>query len=161
MHMMSNQQRQKYVATAITSPTLYFAIESDSTDYIETDDENIGSTYDETIIMTPEEKEDVKYLSTFESKEGFDEQVMTIQNVDGLNKYELSMTERRDKGYYCCKVQHEELYNENMLCYAKYITPDMRKILMHNFSIQKNEALNRSVATVAPKGMNYSKSVSL
>ena len=92
--MMSNQQRQKYVATAITSPTLYFAIESDSTDYIETDDENIGSTYDETIIMTPEEKEDVKYLSIFESNEDFDEQVMTIQNVDGINKYELAMMKR-------------------------------------------------------------------
>lgn len=112
--------------------------------------------------MSPEEKDEVKYLSIFDNNEDdFDEQVMTVENVEALKKYEQAMTERTDKGYYRCKVQHESLYNEFMLCYEKYITPDMLKMLMHNFSTQKNEALNHSVATGAPKGKDYSQSASL
>ena len=152
----------KDTANTITPLTLYYDIESDSTDYVETDDEDNGSTDDETIMMTSEERDDVKYLSIFDNNEDdFDEQVMTVKNVEALKKYEQAMTERTDKGYYRCKVQHEELYNEFMLCYAKYITPDMLKMLMHNFSTQKNEALNHSVATGAPKGKDYSQSTSL
>ena len=37
-------------------------------------------------------------------------------HVEALKRYEQAMTERTDKGYYRCKVQHEELYNEFMLC---------------------------------------------
>ena len=155
-------KQTKDIANTITPLTLYYDIESDSTDYVETDDEDNGSTDDETIMMTSEERDDVKYLSIFDNNEDdFDEQVMTVKNVEALKKYEQAMTERTDKGYYRCKVQHEELYNEFMLCYVKYITPDMLKMLMHNFSTQKNEALNHSVATSAPKGKDYSQSASL
>ena len=117
---------------------------------------------DDTIVMTQEEKDEVKYLSIFDNNEDdFDEQVMSVENVDALKKYEQAMTERTDKGYYRCKVKHEKLYNEFMLCYKKYITPDMLRMLMHNFSTQKNESLNHSVATGAPKGKDYSQSPSL
>eukprot|EP00555_Chaetoceros_dichaeta_P003533 CAMPEP_0198250104 /NCGR_PEP_ID=MMETSP1447-20131203/1415_1 /TAXON_ID=420782 /ORGANISM="Chaetoceros dichaeta, Strain CCMP1751" /LENGTH=74 /DNA_ID=CAMNT_0043934883 /DNA_START=147 /DNA_END=368 /DNA_ORIENTATION=- len=45
--------------------------------------------------------------------------------------------------------------------YQKYITPEMLVMLQHEFSTQKNESLNHSVATLAAKGKDYSKSSSL
>ena len=62
------------------------------------------------------------------------------------------MMERSDKRYYRCKIQHEELYNECMSSYAKYITPEMLIMLQHSFSAQKNEPLNHSIAALTPKG---------
>ena len=70
--------------------------------------------------MSSEEKDEVKYLSIFDHNEDdFDEQVMIVENVAALKIYEQAMMERTDKGYYRCKVQHVELYNEFMSCYAK------------------------------------------
>jgi len=69
--------------------------------------------------------------------------------------------DRTDKGYYRCKVQHEIFYKECKTALAKYITPEMLTMLQHNFSTQKNESLNHSVATLAPKGKDYSQSSSL
>ena len=75
----------KDIANAITPPTHYFNIESDSTDYVETDDEPISSTDDEKIVMSCEEKDEVKYLSIFDHNEDdFDEKVMTVENVAAL-----------------------------------------------------------------------------
>ena len=112
--------------------------------------------------MTSEEKEEVKYLSIFQNDtDNFDEEIMTVQSVDELKKMELTMIEMMDKDYYHCKIQHESFYNECMLAYAKYWKPEMLKILMHTYTTQKNESLNHDVATLAPKGNDYSQSVSL
>ena len=43
----------------------------------------------------------------------------------------------------------------------KYITPSMLCMLQHDFSTQKSESLNHSIAALAPKGKDYSKLVSL
>ena len=86
---------------------------------------------------------------------------MTVLDSNELKRYEVAMTERTNKGYYRCKVKNEKLYNEFMMIYSKYITPDMLQMLQHNFSTHKNKALNHSVAAVAPKGKDYSQSSSL
>ena len=71
------------------------------------------------------------------------------------------MMDRTDKGYYRCKIRDENFYNECRTAIAKYITPQMLSMLQHEFSTKKNEALNHSVATLAPKGKDYSQSSSL
>ena len=71
------------------------------------------------------------------------------------------MVDRTEKGYYRCKIKHEALYNECLAAYAKYCTPTMLAMLQHKFSTKKNEALNHSVATIAPKTKDFSKSNSL
>ena len=88
--------------------------------------------------MSPEEKEDSKYLSIFQNNEGdFDEKIMSLDGAAELKILERKMMERTDKGYYRCKIKHEDLYNECMRAYAKYITPDMLVMLQHNFSTKK------------------------
>lgn len=48
-----------------------------------------------------------------------------------------------------------------MRTYAKYIIPDMFVMLQHEFNIKENESLDHSVATIAPKGNDYSHATSL
>ena len=112
--------------------------------------------------MTEEEKVETKYLAIFENNcEEFDEQVISVENADALKTLEMSMKDRTDKGYYRCKVKHQSLYNDFRRALARYITADMLAMLQHDYSTQKNESLNHAVATLAPKGKDYSKSVSL
>ena len=71
------------------------------------------------------------------------------------------MKDRTDKGYYRCKIKHQTSYEEFMRNIEKYMIPSMLCMLQHDFSTPKNESLNHSVATLAPKGKDYSKLVSL
>mmetsp|Transcript_27225 Transcript_27225/g.32204 ORF Transcript_27225/g.32204 Transcript_27225/m.32204 type:complete len:115 (+) Transcript_27225:33-377(+) len=92
-HTISNDLQP----TNVSPSTLFFNIESDSSDYLDIDDDCSEESTDEDLVtMTPEEKEDTKY--------------------------------------------------------QKYITPEMLVMLQHEFSTQKNESLNHSVATLAAKG---------
>ena len=92
--------------------------------------------------MSAEEKEDVKYLAIFENNsENFDEQVMSVDCKNELKKLEEAMMQRTDKGYYRCKIQHAEFYNECMKCYARYSTPEMLKMLQHEYSTKKTNHL--------------------
>ena len=112
--------------------------------------------------MSDEERDDNKYLSIFDNNcVQFDEQIMSLESVTEFKKMEAAMVDRTEKGYYRCKVKHEALYNECLAAYAKYCTPTMLAMLQHNFSTQKNEALNHAVATIAPKTKDFSKSNSL
>ena len=144
--------------------TMYYNIESDSSEYSESDeDDDDGDVTDEDLLrISTEEKEDAKYLAIFQNgSEHFDEEIMSVDDVNDLKKLEQSMMDRTDKGYYRCKVQHETFYKECKTALAKYITPEMLTMLRHKFSTQKNESLNHSVATLAPKGKDYSQSSSL
>ena len=151
--------------TPISLSNTYYNIDSDSSDYSDYDDDDSDDgdvTEEDLTEMTPEEINDAKYLAIFQNNsEDFDEQIMSTENFNQLKKLEQSMMDRTDKGYYRCKIQHEGFYNECMTAMAKYITPQMLSMLQHEFSTQKNESLNHSVATLAPKGKDYSKSSSL
>ena len=48
-----------------------------------------------------------------------------------------------------------------MKAYERFIQPDMLKQLWHEWDTQKNEAMNTSVAALAPKNKTYSMSDSL
>ena len=65
------------------------------------------------------------------------------------------MMERTERGYYRSKVDHEKLYLEVMEEYARFITRPMLLMLNHQYSTQKNEAMNTSVASLAPKTKHY------
>jgi len=142
---------------------MFYNIDSDSSDYSESDYDEEGDVADEDLLeMGPDEKHDAKYLAIFQNNsEEFDEKIMSLDDANELKKLEESMMERTDKGYYRCKIMHENFYNECRTAMAKYITPQMLSMLQHEFSTKKNEALNHSVATLAPKGKDYSQSSSL
>ena len=69
--------------------------------------------------------------------------------------------DRNDRGYYRCKVKDKKLYDEIMGVYARFITRDMLVQLNHMWSTQKNEAMNTSVSSYAPKNKHYSGTDSL
>ena len=94
----------------VSPPTLFFDITSDSSDYEETDYEDDDDSFDDDLpLMTPEEKEEVKYLAIFENNsEDFDEQIMSVDSVNELKKLEQAMMKRTEHGYYRCKIHSKE-----------------------------------------------------
>ena len=68
---------------------------------------------------------------------------------------EKTMSERTERGYYRSKQDHEELYWQIMEEYSRFITRPMLLQLNHTWSTQKNEAMNTSVASAAPKTKHY------
>ena len=64
----------------------YCDIESDSSDYSNTDEsEDEMSTDDDLLCMTEEEKQDTKYLAIFQNNsDEFDEQIMSVENQEQL-----------------------------------------------------------------------------
>ena len=89
------------------------------------------------------------------------ENIFTPAEVDELKKRERIMIERNTKGYYRSKQNDHELYTEIMRVYERFIQPNMLKQVWHRWNTQKNEAMNTSVAALAPKNKTYSMSESL
>jgi len=71
------------------------------------------------------------------------------------------MIERTKKGYYHCKILHNDLYNDFVVANTKHNTAEMLAMLQHENSTQKNEAYNHAVGSLAPKTKTFSKSSSL
>ena len=71
-----------------TSIKEYYDIESDSSDYSNTDEsEDDQNTNDDLLCMTEEEKQDTKYLAIFQNNsDEFDEQVISVENQEQLKK---------------------------------------------------------------------------
>ena len=64
----------------------YYDIDSDSSNYVESEDNEEEIMIDENLIeMSDTKKEDAKYLSIFEnSSYYFDEQIMGLEDVEAL-----------------------------------------------------------------------------
>ena len=122
------------------------------------EDENTDEELDR---MSESEINNIKYLGIFDTHSHFDEEIMITKDVDALKQMESTLKDRTKRGYYRCKTLHRELYDEMLIAYSKYCTPAMLIMLQHEFSTQKNEAMNHSVATLAPKTKTFSKSSSL
>ena len=71
------------------------------------------------------------------------------------------MIERNTKGYYRSKLKDRALYDQMMSEYERFIQPKMLRQVNHMWNTQKNEAMNTSVAALAPKNKTYSTSDSL
>ena len=69
--------------------------------------------------------------------------------------------ERKKSGYYRDKERHKTAYAKICEAYSSYITRDMLRMLHHSWSTQKNESLNKSVSSYAPKDRTYSRTNSL
>ena len=81
--------------------------------------------------------------------------------LEDWKKTEAALVQRNQRGYYRSKITHAQLYKDMTLAYQPYIEEEMLKQLQHSFSTQRNEAMNQSVASYAPKGKTYSLTDSL
>ena len=69
--------------------------------------------------------------------------------------------EKRQKGYYRCKVRHAILYAQLFPIWEGLTTDERLLESMHGWSSQCNEALNTAVAKYARKGRTYCTTMSL
>ena len=136
---------------AESSDDEFFAPDSVSSSDFEDDLESIGE----------DEKNECNYVQKFEETYNDAANMFAPTELDDLRKRELALMERNEKGYYRSKVKHAQLYGEMSLAYQPYITKPMLRQLQHPWSTQKNEAMNQSVASYAPKGKTYSLTNSL
>ena len=81
--------------------------------------------------------------------------------MEKLTLREKELISRNTSGYYRCKVRHAQLYEDMATAYAYYISLTMLEQLQHSWDTQKNEGLNTSVASYAPKHKHYSSTTSL
>ena len=74
------------ITLTIPPITDYCDIESDSTDYVETEDDSDEIAIDDDLLsMSPEEKLDTKYLAIFQNKsQEFYEQIISVESVTAL-----------------------------------------------------------------------------
>ena len=79
-------------------------------------------------------------------------------NEERLKNIEIQRTK---VSYYRSKTKDSTLYNQMNKSYLPFTTEERLKESLHNFSTQKNEAMNNSVAKYAPKTRTYSTSMSL
>ena len=84
----------------------------------------------------------------------------SVSELEALKK-ERVLNERNHKGYFRCEIKHPKTYQMISNTYQKFITEERLRQLHHPWSTQSNEALNRSVSSLAPKDRTFSKTESL
>ena len=78
--------------------------------------------------------------------------IFTTENLQALKEREIAMIERKETGYYHCKVTHEKLHTDITHEMKRFFSREMLLQLNNPYSTQSNEAMNTSVTALAPKG---------
>ena len=78
-----------------------------------------------------------------------------------VEKKEQELVRRKECGYYRPNVKHPIACNKIAEAISPYLTKERMMELHHNHDTQKNEAMNQSVSSYAPKTKTYSKTNSL
>jgi hypothetical protein len=122
---------------------------------------------DEDESMTMDDEKDLKVSQELELEAVLGEYdddaklLFSSTQLDILKEKEKVLLERRKHGYYRNKEQHKNAYAKISKAFAPYITRDMLAMLHHNWSTQRNEAMNKSVTSFAPKDKTFSLTTSL
>ena len=116
---------------------------------------------DEDIGLDDEEIKECEFFLKYKQTDDVNETIFTPSDLEEMKKRERVMMERNDRGYYRCKVKDKKLYESIKQSYSRFVTAEMLKQVNHPWSTQKNEALNTSVSSYAPKVKHYSATDSL
>ena len=81
--------------------------------------------------------------------------------LDALKEKERILKEKQESKYFRSKIIHKDLYDQITAAMAPYLTDTNLCMLSHPWSTQKNEAMNTSVASYAPKSKNFAGTISL
>ena len=146
---------------AIAAALIEFLADDDDDDGWETLAEEESDVELEELGLEEEEIKECAYFLKYEETVDVDETIFTPDDLIEMKQRERVMMERNDRGYYRCKVKDKQLYDDIMSEYSRFITPDNLAMVHHVWSTQKNEAMNTSVAALAPKHKHYSMTISL
>ena len=106
-------------------------------------------------------EDDVEFSETMKDYVDDPKELFTLTELVDLKKKEKTLIERRQNGYYRNKHKHKKAYEQIVEVYAPYITRENLLMLHHPWSTQKNEAMNKSVSSYAPKDRTFSTTKSL
>ena len=87
--------------------------------------------------------------------------VFSEADLEKWKAREKTLFDKYKNGYYKCKVNDKQVYEQLLTLYKPYITPEALKMIAHPFSTQTNKAMNKSVSAFAPKGKTFSRTESL
>ena len=87
--------------------------------------------------------------------------VFTDGELEDLKTKEKILMERNNRGYYRCRNKHAVVYDKIMQTLEPYLSDQNLRQLFHLYHTQHNEALNKSVASYAPKHKTFSTTESL
>ena len=105
--------------------------------------------------------EEFNFSSTTEDYSAEAALLFSSTQMEKLKEKEKALVERRKKGYYRSKHTHRVAYSKISKAFEPYISRDNLKMLNHEWSTQKNEAMNKSVSAYAPKDRTYCSTPSL
>ena len=130
-------------------------------EFVPSDDSSSES--EDECLLDSIDKDEVEEYNFVKQLQTYDDVGNTFAptELDDWKKTEAALVERNQRGYYRSKITHAQLYKDMTLAYQPYIQEEMLKQLQHSFSTQRNEAMNQSVASYAPKGKTYSLTDSL
>ena len=128
------------------------------------EDEELDGRYDD--VNEREQKneaseDDLAFSETMKDYADDPKEIFTITELADLKKKERALIERRQNGYYRDKHKHKKAYEQIVEVYAPYISRENLLMLHHPWSTQKNEAMNKSVSSYAPKDRTFSTTKSL
>ena len=81
----------------------------------------------------------------------FEAVIFSPVEMPKLKEQEVALIDWKTSGYYRCKIRHAKLYQELTEAFAPFIEKKRLEEFQHEWSTQKNEGLNTSVASYAPK----------
>lgn len=76
---------------------------------------------------------------------------MSLESSEELEVMEGSMIDYANKDYYRSKIKDQDICKEYIAAHSRYSILEILAMFQHDFSTQKNEAINHSVASMAPK----------
>ena len=100
-------------------------------------------------------------MTTYLENYACSEEIFSMEEMEALKEREKCVNNRNGANYYRCKKLHSQLYHDLTAAFTPFITTDMLAMLNHSYDTQKNEAMNNSVASYAPKSKTYSLTDSL
>jgi hypothetical protein len=123
--------------------------------------EDFGVSDDEMVEESVKEIEDRHKVSSAVDDYGSESMIFTEADLEAWKSKEKALHNRFKNGYYRCKIKNSGMYKEILDLYSPYVTEEALRMLHHPYHTQRNEAMNQSVSSFAPKGKTYSCTESL
>ena len=93
----------------------------------------------------------VTYLSNNIDMDDVEEAIFSPVEMLKLKEREVVLIDQNMSGYYRYKIRHAKLYQDLTEAFAPFIEKKRLEELQHKWSTHKNEGLNTSIASYAPK----------
>ena len=110
---------------------------------------------DEFVEESVNEIEELHKISSAVDDYGAESLIFTEADIEALKMKEKTLHNRFKNGYYGCKIKNSGMYGKILKLYSPYVTEEALWMLHHPYHTQRNESMNQSISSFAPKGKTY------